>query len=190
MTFEILKKLDSGIGSTLGDYKFLYGFISLVKPQRILDIGTHHGLSAIVMAMALRDAGLKGSRILTIDVDLDVIEIAKKQIEKVGLSRYISVFHGTSSQIDKNEFFDVVFIDGEHTLNGCLTDFDNVKDRTNYILIHDTAQFGELSKAAKIIGDMKKYDIINIDNGKLGEQWSLNRVVYHSYPGISIIKVR
>jgi cephalosporin hydroxylase len=188
--FEKLKLLDSGSGSTLEDYKFLYGFISLVKPHRILDIGTNHGLSAIVMAMALRDCGLKKSRILTIDINKGLLEIANIQICNLGLSRYIDIKCCDSSALDSNQFFDVVFIDGDHTFEGCMRDFDNVKNRANYVLIHDTAQFEELSRAVKTIDDTGLYDVININDGKLGKQWSLNRVVYQSYPGISIIKVR
>jgi len=111
-TFESLKELDSGVGCILGDYKFLYGFVSLIRPNLILDIGTNHGLSAIVMAMALRDCGLDKSRIFTIDIDEGFLKIADAQIRGLGLSKYIEIRRCTSSELDPKLFFDIVFLDG------------------------------------------------------------------------------
>jgi len=189
MPFKKLKELNSGSGSTLGDYKFLYGFISLVKPRRILDIGTHYGLSAIAMAMALRDSGLDESKILTIDINEGFLEMARTQIQGLGLSDFIETRCCTSSDIGDAEPFDVVFIDGVHTLEGCLTDFNNVKKTATYVLIHDAAQLKETSNAVKTISDMG-HDVLNIDVGNEGEQWSFGEVVYRAYPGIAIVKVR
>ena len=188
MTFEVLKKLDNSGGSILGDYKFLYGFISLVKPRRILEVGTCYGVSAIVMAMALRDFKLVKSRILTIDINHVVIERATTQIHELGLSKYVEVRCCTSSALDSETFFDVVFIDGDHTYEGCMLDFNNVKDRATYILIHDSHQHGGVRQTVEEIKNTGLYEFINIDIGGPGSQWSRNRVVYRSYPGIAVIK--
>jgi len=190
MSFEKLKELNTGAGSTLGDYKFLYGFVSLVKPKRILDVGTNYGVSAITMAMALRDAGLEESRVYTIDVSDVVLNVARKQIELMNLSGYIVVIHGTTLSIDKEMFFDVVFIDGDHTFDGCLRDFNNVKRRATYVLIHDSVQFNDIKKAVKTIMKESSYEILNINIGNLGEQWSLNEIVYHAFPGFVVVKVK
>jgi cephalosporin hydroxylase len=188
MTFEVLKRLDNSGGSNLGDYKFLYGFISLVKPRWILDIGTCYGLSAIVMAMALRDFRLEKSKILTIDINHAVIERATTQIHELGLSKYVEVRCCTSSALDSKTFFDVVFIDGDHTYEGCMLDFNNVKDKATYILIHDSCQHDGVKRAMKEIKNTGLYEFINIDIGGLGTQWSRNRVVYRSYPGIALVR--
>ena len=187
MTFEVLKALDGGIGSTLEDYKFLYGFVSLVKPKRVLDIGTNYGLSAIVMAMALRDCNLEESMVFTVDISESCQEVARKQIGKVGLSKYIKVIYGTSSDI--GGFFDVVFIDGNHSFSGCMKDFNNVANRATYILIHDSTQLHKVSETVKEIRK-KGHSVLNIDIGQRGEAWSHGKVVYRSYPGIAIVKVK
>jgi len=177
------------MGCTLGDYKFLYGFISLVKPSLVLDIGTNHGLSAIVMAMALRDCGLDKSKILTIDIDEGFLKIADAQICSLGLSKYIDIRCCTSSELESELFFDVVFLDGDHTLSGCLKDFDNVKRRATYVLIHDTINVDDIKEAVKIIKNKGQYEALDLDIGREGEQWSENMIVYRSYPGIMIVKV-
>jgi len=209
MTFEVLKELSNSGGSTLEDYKFLYGFISLVKPKRILDIGTNYGLSAIAMAMALRDCKLEKSKILTIDInhavlevagaqihdlgliDINhaVLEVAGAQIHDLGLSSYVEIRCCSSSALDPKTFFDVVFIDGSHTFEGCMLDFNNVKGRTTYVLVHDLVSTGAIKKAMKTIGREGKHEILNIDIGGVGMQWSRGKIVYRSYPGIAVIKV-
>lgn len=190
MTFEVLKSLDSGMGCTLGDYKFLYGFVSLIRPRRIVDIGTNHGLSAIAMAMALRDGGLTESRIISVDIIEGYLKKAQAQINQLGLSKYVKLVCGDSSVIKDYPPFDVAFIDGDHTLKGCLRDFETVKDRATYILIHDTVAIDAITRAVKEIRKTGEYDILNANVGNRGTQWSLNKVVYRSYSGIAIIKVR
>lgn len=190
MTLETLKELKSGVGSTLGDYKFLYGFISLIKPRRIVEIGTHYGLSAIAMALALRDEGLTKSRILSIDIACHVLEVAKKHLEQLGLQKYVQLVCGDSSIIGEYSRFDVAFIDGDHSYEGCLKDFNNVKDKATYILIHDAAILEGISRAVEEIRTREKYEVFNMNIGDKGEQWSYGKVVYRAYPGIAIIKVR
>jgi len=174
----------------MGDYKFLYGFISLVKPKRILDIGTNYGVSAIVMAMALRDFNLRKSSVLSIDINEAVLKIANAQIYRSGISEYIETRCCSSSSLETETFFDVVFIDGGHTLEDCLTDFDNVKNKATYVLIHDSHHLGGVKQAVKTIKDTGLYEFINLDIGRPCKLWSKNKVVYRSYPGITIIKVR
>lgn len=210
MTFETLKKLDSGAGSTLGDYKFLYGFVSLIRPKKIIEIGTNFGLSAIAMAMALRDEGLTESRIVSIDINPDVLKMAKQQLEQVSLLKYVTLIHGDSSivesypQIDMVKYitliprrpskvevcppFDMAFIDGEHAYEDCLADFNRLKNRATYILIHDSMGNGEIERVVETIADTGKYDVFNLDVGNAGKQWKLGKVVFRSYPGFTIIK--
>lgn len=190
ITFEALKGLDTGNGSTLEDYKFLYGFVSLIRPKRILDIGTNMGGSAIAMAMALRDEGLTKSKIVSIDIVETFLRKAQAQIDQLELSDYVELVRGDSSITKTLPSFDVVFIDGDHSFEGCLKDFENVKDKTNYVVIHDSASIDAVRKAIKTIRETGKYDVLNMDVGNWGEQWSLNRVAYRSYPGIAIVKVR
>ena len=185
-----LKSLNSGSGSTLGDYKFLYGFVSLIRPKRILEIGTHRGASTIAMAMALRDEGLEDSRIISVDIIKSYLEIAAEQIERLGLSKYVELVHGNSSMVRNYPFFDVVFIDGNHSYEGCKRDFENVKDKATYIILHDAVSTEDVAKLVKEISRTMEYELLNIDIGNAGEQWSLNKLVYRSFPGIAVVKVK
>lgn len=186
--FEELKGIYTGEGSTLGDYKFLYGFVSMIRPKTIFEIGTNRGGSTIAMAMALRDEGLKKSRIVSVDVNKGCLELAKKQLEQLNLQKYVVLHLGDSSLASRYPGFDVVFIDGDHTYEGCLKDFNNVKDRSKYILLHDTTLSEGTQKLVRTIEANALYKILNLDVGGLGIQWSLGEPVCYSPPGIAIIK--
>jgi len=176
------------MGSTIEDYKFLYGFISLVKPDTVIDIGTNYGVSAIAMAMALRDANLTNSKILSIDVNSTLIEIAKCQIEEMGLSKYVETLHGTSSDIDENLFFDVAFIDGDHTFEGCERDFLNIESRVSYMIFHDVIHIEEVQQFINFLIKSGKHDVVIIKPKRTGESWSRGEIIYKSAPGIAIVR--
>lgn len=89
--------------------RFLEMISKMIRPQRILEIGTYTGYSAICLAK-----GLAGNGILhTIEVNPELEEFAKRYFREAGLESQI-VQHGGDAlelipQID--ETFDLVFID-------------------------------------------------------------------------------
>jgi predicted O-methyltransferase YrrM len=188
MTFEELKNTYTGEGSTLGDYKFLYGFVSMIRPKTIFEIGTNRGGSAIAMAMALRDEGLDKSRIVSVDINEGCLEHAKKHLEQLGLLKYVDLRLGDSSLVWGYPGFDVVFIDGDHTYEGSLADFNNVRTRSKYILIHDNAQSEGSRKLVKTIKLRGAYEVLDLNEGQPGVQWSLGEQVCHAFPGFAIVK--
>lgn len=81
----------------------------LLKPKKILEIGTAIGYSAILMSNFLQ----KDGKITTIERYSKMIEEAKKNIEKAGLEDTISILEGEAEEIlpTLNEEYDLVFID-------------------------------------------------------------------------------
>lgn len=95
----------------------------ILKPKRILEIGTAIGYSAILMSGFLQDGG----KITTIERYSKMIEEAKKNIEKAGLENTISILEGEAESIlpTLNEEFDLIFLDaakGQYLefLNRCM----------------------------------------------------------------------
>lgn len=80
-----------------------------IKPQRILEIGTAVGYSAICFSEYLMPEG----KIDTIERDEERIAQAKINIEKVGVADKINIYEGDAVEIlpTLNEKYDVVFID-------------------------------------------------------------------------------
>ena len=118
---EIAKK-DSlpSIGPIKGE--IIEDIIKKYKPKRILEIGTLHGYSAILMGNFLLDKNnnsndntTKEIIITCLEIDKNLVNIAKKNIEKAGLSDRIEVITGDALRIipTLNNYyrFDLVFID-------------------------------------------------------------------------------
>src|SRR5690606_5190599 len=64
---------------------FLQWVSTFIQPQYILEVGTFTGYSAICLAKGLKDRG----SLITIDINPETLAIAKKYIEKSGLSNKI-----------------------------------------------------------------------------------------------------
>lgn len=189
MDFEVLKPLNCGAGSTFGDYKLLYGFVSLVRPQRIFEVGTHFGFSAIAMAAALKDENLN-SKIISVDVNPACLQVARQQLERVGLLSFVELIRGDSSVALNYPRFEVAFIDGNHAYEACKKDFENLKDRTTYVLLHDSVITEGVARLVREISESGEFDVLNLDRGQLGDCWSENKIVSRSFPGIAIVKRR
>jgi len=122
---EIAKKnFLPSIGPIKGE--IIEGIINKYKPKRILEIGTLHGYSAILMANFLLSINNDNSNednnntnkeiiVTCLEIDQQLANIAKKNIEKAGLSDRIEVITGDALKIIptlKNNYrFDLVFID-------------------------------------------------------------------------------
>ena len=79
------------------------------KPEKILEIGTAVGYSAMCFSEYLNDNG----KIDTIERDEERITEAKENIKKVGVEEKINIYEGDAVEIlpTMNDKYDVVFID-------------------------------------------------------------------------------
>ena len=80
-----------------------------IKPERILEIGTAVGYSAMCFSEYLQPDG----KIDTIERDLERVAEAKENIVKVGVADKINIYEGDAVEIlpTLNQKYDVVFID-------------------------------------------------------------------------------
>ena len=85
----------------------------MVKPERILEIGTYTGYSAICLAKGLQ----KGGELITIDLNDELSDTSKEYIKKAGFDDLIQRMKGDALELvqDIPGYFDLVFIDGEKT---------------------------------------------------------------------------
>ncbi|MEM1552762.1 MAG: O-methyltransferase, partial [Candidatus Bathyarchaeia archaeon] len=81
------------------------------KPKRVLEIGTLVGYSAILMGKELES----GAELITLEIDPNVAERAKENIQRAGLAATIMVLVGDARELLPSlpGTFDLVFVDAE-----------------------------------------------------------------------------
>ena len=96
-------------GSVQG--KFLEMISHMLKPRRILEIGTFTGYSAIAFAKGLPDGG----KIITLEMNDEMEPFIREYIEKSGMEDKIQLIMGDALEIipGLDEMFDLVFIDAD-----------------------------------------------------------------------------
>ncbi|MCR4718924.1 MAG: O-methyltransferase [Firmicutes bacterium] len=103
--------------------KLLETLACIKRPHRVLEVGCAIGYSAILMAQYLSENG----SITTLEWDADMVEIARHNIEKAGLSHCITVIQNDAKEVIKNLTgeYDIIFLDGPkahyiYMLNDCI----------------------------------------------------------------------
>jgi predicted O-methyltransferase YrrM len=100
--------------------KIISAIIQKYKPTTILEIGTLHGYSAILMAADLLPVNDDDNnnkideKLVTIEIDKNLTNIAKKNIDNAGLSNKIEVICGNALDVIPTLAgykFDLIFLD-------------------------------------------------------------------------------
>jgi len=117
VTHKVLKRLEStsereslpSIGPIKG--KIISSVIQDYRPKNILEIGTLHGYSSILMGGLLLDDNI--GKVITIEIDKENVKIARKNIEDAALANKVNVLNGSALEIlpKLRENFDMVFLD-------------------------------------------------------------------------------
>jgi len=96
----------------------------------VVETGTNHGFSTIVLAQALMDAGA-GGIVRTVDLDAEVVELARRHAERAGVAGRIR-FHvgdsrdflaGLAGEVDHVDF---AFLDGDHRAEAVVAEFERL----------------------------------------------------------------
>ena len=89
--------------------EFIELMLELAKPKTILEVGTAVGYSALCFSRHLQ----AGGKIVTMELNEEMVKIARENIKDNGMEDVIEVVHGDAYEHMKtlDEKFDVVFID-------------------------------------------------------------------------------
>lgn len=112
----------------------------MVKPLRVLEIGTFTGYSAICLASGLQDSGV----LHTIDVNPEQEKIIRRYFDEAGLKDKIILHIGEALKVIAalDETWDLVFIDA---------------DKNNYLNYYKMI-FGKVRKGGFILADNAFWD--------------------------------
>ena len=165
--------------------KMLELFSQMIQPNRILEIGTYTGYSAICLAKGLQTNGM----LHTIEINDELESMARSYFEKAGLSDKITQHIGDAKTIipSLDESFDLVFIDADKREYS--TYFDLVIDKipSGGIIIADNILWD-----GKVIGEMEANDEqtqgIRAFNEKITNDPRVGQVILPVRDGVMLIR--
>ncbi len=165
--------------------KLLTMFSQMIRPDRILEIGTFTGYSAICLAKGLSEQG----KLITIEKDDELQYVANKYFNKAGFGHQIEQRTGRAKDLIPaiNEQFDLVFIDAdkrEYSEYYRLV-FDKVKNG-GFIIADNTLWNG------KVLEDIANEDIqtkgIEDFNRMVKHDQRIEKIILPFRDGISVIR--
>ncbi len=163
--------------------QFLQLFSRLVKPDRILEIGTFTGYSAICLASGLGENGL----LYTIDINEELQPMCARYFEKAGISEKIKQLIGNAAAIipTLDETFDIVFIDADKTNYSNYYDLVIDKIRPGGFIVADNVLW-----SGKVVDEKKDKDTTAIDsyNQKIAADNRVTNFILPLRDGLNIVQ--
>jgi predicted O-methyltransferase YrrM len=130
----------------------------------VVETGTNRGFSTIVLAQALVDGGFDGV-VETVDIDPEVVEIARANVAAAGLAERVRFHVGDSLArlreiVSRRERIDFAFLDGSH---------EDAHVRAEFAILHPTI--------------VASRGIVYFDNTVSGGVARALDHIRHAYPG-------
>jgi predicted O-methyltransferase YrrM len=170
------------------DYLFLTAFVSILAPQRVVEIGTLTGFSAGVIAAALCRRHAAG-RVDTIDINAECaidrtrgtgFEIAELFPSLVSMIRLHTPRDSNfASQIARRDELKIAFIDADHRHPRPLLDLLRLTPYVQsggWILLHDI-QWGTIGRRAAEAGQTSRW------GASYGAEWLFDRWPFRKISG-------
>lgn len=141
---ELLKKIDRETNLKVSMPRMLSGHYqgrvlsmlsNMIRPARILEVGTFTGYATLCLAEGLTENGI----IHTIDVNAELEDMVRANFSKSSFKDKIMYHLGDATKIipEIDEIFDIVFIDADKKNNGTYYDLVIDKLRSGGIIIVD-----------------------------------------------------
>ena len=120
--------------------KYITEFIRKNNIEKVLELGTAIGYSAIKMALA-------GAHITTIERDKVRLDVAKRNVKSLGLDDKINIIYGDALEVLLNESYDLILIDASKAQNEkFFKKFENNLNSSGYIITDNLKFHGLVQK--------------------------------------------
>ena len=126
------------VGPVVGELLFILARV--LRAERILELGTATGYSAIFLSEAFENVG---GQLITIEIDKTMAQRARKNFQRAGFERHIELRVGDAIDVMKtlSAPFDLIFMDIDKIdYNGALTHCRRLL-RKNGLLVADNVAF-------------------------------------------------
>lgn len=126
---------DAGIEVETGE--FLYALTRLLKPDYVLETGTHWGVGAAYMGSALKENG--HGTLVTLEFLPEIHKRAVERLQKLGLHPFHVVAHRVDARLfEPTEKYKLILLDTEpQTRFGELLKFYDNLEEGGFVFIHD-----------------------------------------------------
>ncbi len=167
--------------------RILSTFSHMIKPDRILEIGTYTGYSAICLAEGLNDNGM----LYTIDINEELAEMVNKYVGESGYTEKIKCLTGNAMTLipEINEQFDLVFIDADKENYSNYFDLVLPKLRTGGFIIADNVLW-----SGKVLDDPAAMDeetaALAAFNEKVHKSDAVENVLFPVRVGLMVCRKR
>lgn len=158
----------------------------MMRPARVLEIGTFTGYSTLCLAEGLPEGGL----LHTIDINEELEDMVRNYIQKAGFQDKIIQHIGAAAGIipTLTDAFDLVFIDADKVNNGLYYDlvFDKVK-QGGFIIIDNVLWNGKVAGEPDRKIDKDTQRILDF-NKKVIEDIRVESVMLPIRDGLTVVR--
>ncbi len=181
-----VKLLHPGMVSGHLQGRLLKMLVQMIRPQQVLEIGTHTGYSALCMAEGLSEE----AHLHTIEIDDEMEDYIKDNFAKTPLSDKITLHIGDAGKIVPefgNNFFDLVFIDADKRNYWRL--FESVYPKLKkegFIIVDNTLWYGKVIEEVES-NDWQTKGIVEF-NAKLAGDPRVEKVILPVRDGLTLIR--
>ncbi|MGB3182773.1 MAG: O-methyltransferase [Cyclobacteriaceae bacterium] len=168
--------------------RVLSTFSHMIRPRRILEVGTYTGYSALCLAEGLTDEG----RLYTIDINEELEEMVRRYFAKAGINDKVDFRIGDALEIipTLEEQWDLVFIDADKVNYANYFDLaiDNVRTG-GYIIADNVLWSGKVLEKNRKKLDEDTEAIMDF-NDKVHRDVRVENVLFPVRDGLMVMRKR
>lgn len=133
-----------GWSAPLADLVFLLKLIKLLRPKRVLEVGSFRGYTALAIAQHLDPDG----RLIAVDIEPNHGEAYRGTPFEILIERRVGAISPEIFSADKPGSYDLIFIDADHRYEAVKNDTDTVMSlvaEEGLVVWHDYSNWGYYS---------------------------------------------
>ena len=138
--------------SDKGVQNLIYTLAVSLRPRRVLEIGTHIGMGAVIIGQALKANGY--GRLITLEPAKHYYAISSKYVRAAGVADYVQIVPNYShdpsckAKLKEETPFELIFIDGAHDYGNAAHDIALCAELlcdNGVMVLHDVGSISEFS---------------------------------------------
>ncbi len=192
---EILRQLNRETHANVLSPRMLSGHLQgrvlallshLVKPYRVLEIGTYTGYSALCLAEGLT----AGGKVITLDVNEELERMVRSYVEKAGMTGRVDFRIGRAADLIPQlaETFDLVFIDADKANYGLYYDLVFDKVRPGGLIVADNVLWSGKVVQPEAVRKDKELRAILAFNARIQQDDRVENVLLPLRDGLMVVR--